>query len=121
MSYFPEPVEIETLTAALMAAANRLDAIDALHQPVDGYDNQLPRQLCKECHKLWPCRTHLSLNLTEPTGRRAWSARDAHIHASYSSPHDAVDPSSLCDLLKPTIDPCIPRCAGCLSCRKETP
>jgi len=50
--------EIERLRAVL-------DAIDALHQPIDNpYDSE-PNSLCGHCLHQWPCKTHRMLHPEE--------------------------------------------------------
>jgi hypothetical protein len=48
------------------AAADLLDAIDALHQPV-GYDGLYIFD-CADCGQAWPCKTHRLLH-PEEAGR----------------------------------------------------
>ena len=44
------------------AAADLLDAIGALHQPVSNpYDSE-PNSLCGHCLHQWPCKTHRLLH-----------------------------------------------------------
>lgn len=50
-------------------AAEMLDAIDALHQPIEGQDEYLrPEPWCPACANPWPCNTHRLLHPEgEPT------------------------------------------------------
>ena len=46
-----------------IAAADLLDAIDALHQPCDHHRFAfVDRTHCDECNVDWPCRTHRLLH-----------------------------------------------------------
>jgi hypothetical protein len=55
--------EIERLRAVL-------DAIDALHQPIDNpYDSE-PNSLCGHCLHQWPCETHRLLHPEEARRER---------------------------------------------------
>ena len=51
---------------AAKAAADMLEAIDALHQPITDHDEELtPSTVCRCCIYDWPCPTHLILHPTE--------------------------------------------------------
>ena len=49
----------------VVAAADLLDAIDALHQPIANPFDSEPNSLCGHCLHQWPCETHVLLHPKE--------------------------------------------------------
>ena len=54
-----------TATRYVTTAADLLDAIDALHQPIDNPYDSTPNSLCGHCLHQWPCQTHRLLHPEE--------------------------------------------------------